>query len=434
MATRVVPFKDGMKIGLGYNRLTGDRLPTTAVQGSSISTLQGAAGQQVTISCRVVQDVETLHKSLGISVDAGGSYMGFSGSAKVDYVNSCDFSSFSTYVIVRVSVQNAIETIDNPIFSPDAVELLVNNNPDRFRQRFGDTFISGVRKGGEYIAIYQITGSEVSEKESLAVNVQASFNGLLASGELSTKINTAKQSSKSHLEVNVHVFRQGTISSADLNLEDIMKTARDFPIAVSGANAFPYAVVLQDYDGLKNPNDEFIYVDIQNRQDVLENLANKRFEFLALRDDLKYMLKHSEDFQNADETPVDRTKLIMNLDEVVDSINSMQRQASDCTRDASKCEFVKFDVAKFNRPVLAKSKTLSNLNGTWAGGSIIFVDGNIIRIDMSSANRPFANGFIIDESTISVTFPDGSSGPETFIGKLQPNKILWSNDTVWVKT
>jgi len=354
MATRIVPFTEGMKIGLGYNRLTGDRLPAPAVQGTSISSLQGAGGQQVTIDCITIQDVETLHKSLGISVDAGGSYMGFSGSAKVDYANSCDFSNFSTYVVVRVSVKDATETIDSPIFSPDANELLVNNNPDRFRQRFGDSFISGVLKGGEFFAIYQITGSEQSEKENVAVNVHAAFNGLLTSAELNTSINKATAQSKSHLEVHVRVFRQGTIGTADLNLEDIIKTAKEFPVGVSGDKAFPYAVLLQDYDGLKTPNDQFVYVDIQNRQDVLEDLAKKRFEFLALRDDLKYILKHSDDFKNVDGTSVDRDKLSKDFDGVVDAINTMQREASNCTRDASRCEFTKFEVAKVSVPRLAK--------------------------------------------------------------------------------
>lgn len=133
MATRIVPFTDGMKVGLGYNRLTGDRSPTIAVEGTSISALAGASGQQTTFDITTIEDVETLHKTLGISVDAAGSYMGFSGSTKVDYANSCDFSSFSTYVVVRVSVQDATETIDSPVFSKDAIELLVNNNPDRFR-------------------------------------------------------------------------------------------------------------------------------------------------------------------------------------------------------------------------------------------------------------------------------------------------------------
>ena len=41
MATHTIPFTDGMKLGLGYNRLTGDRLPDPAVQWSSISAVQG---------------------------------------------------------------------------------------------------------------------------------------------------------------------------------------------------------------------------------------------------------------------------------------------------------------------------------------------------------------------------------------------------------
>jgi hypothetical protein len=118
--------------------------------------------------------------------------------------------------------------------------------------------------------------------------------------------------------------------------------------------AFPYAVLLQDYDGLKNPNDQFVFIDIQNRQDVLEDLARKRFEFLALRDDLKYILKHSEDFQNSDGTPVDRDKVTKDYDEVVDAINTMQMEASACTRDASKCSFTKLDIAKFAVPKLVK--------------------------------------------------------------------------------
>lgn len=360
MATRIVPFMDGMKVGLGYNRLTGDRLPTPVVQGSSISSMQGAAGQGVTIDCTIIQDVSTLHKSLGISVDAGGAYMGFSGSAKVDYVNSCDFSSYSTYVVVRVSVQNAIDTIDSPIFTPDANELLINNNPDRFRQRFGDSFIAGVKKGGEYFAIYQITSSDQSERERVAGKVSAAYDSVLVSAHLNVDIQNEMASSKSHLEVHIHVFRQGTIGSADLNLEDIMKTAKEFPIGVSGDKAFPYAVLLQDYDGLKNPNDKFEYLQIQAKQDVLEDFAKKRFDFLALRDDLKYILKHGDDFKNADGTSVVRQKLIKDFDEVVDAINTMQNKASICARDPGECEFTKFDVTKFVVPILKRASQCFN--------------------------------------------------------------------------
>ena len=326
---------------------------TTRRSGGPLTPVRAPARAR-SIDCTTIDDVQTLHKTLGISVDAAGAYMGFTGSAKVDYASSCDFSSFSTYVVVRVSVQDAIETLDSPVFSPDANELLVNGDPMRFRQRFGDTFICGVKKGGEYFAIFQISGTSTTEKESVAVKVHAAFNGLCTSAELNTAVNTASETSKSHLQTSVHVFRQGTIATADLNLEDIMRTAKQFPLDVSGDKAFPFAVVLQDYESLKNPNDRFNYLDIQQRQDVLADLARKRFEFLALRDDLKYILARSTEFQNADGTPVDRAALARQFDEVAAAINTMQHEASECARDASKCAFTTFDVAKFTRPTLAK--------------------------------------------------------------------------------
>jgi hypothetical protein len=443
---RIIPFTDGMKIGLGYNRLTGNALSTPAVNVTSISSLQAAGGQRVLINCTTIQDVEILHKSLGISVDAGGSYFGLSGSAKFDYVNSCDFSSFSTYVVVRVSVKDATETIDSPTFSPDANELLVNNNPDRFRQRFGDTFIAGVLKGGEYFAIYQISGSDQTEKESVASNVQAAFNGVLASADLNILINTAKSQTKSHLEVIVHVFREGTIRTADLNIEDIIKTAKDFPVEVSGDKAFPYAVLLQDYDSLKNPNDQFVYIEIQNRQDVLEDLAKKRFEFLALRDNLKYILRYSDDFQNSDGTSVDRDKLSKDLDEVVDAINTMQREASVCVRDAKQCSFTKFEVGKFSIPVI-KKKTLSrsDINGTWRTNRPSSIPNSFMTLSVNgdelTASWDMGNGtfsvstyHFLNDHTITHTVQPGVEG----FGEIQADKIIWTNDKnrgtfTWIK-
>jgi hypothetical protein len=441
MASRTVPFIDGMKIGLGYNRLTGEPLPTPAVQGTSITSVQGAGGQEVASDCITIQDVETLHKSLGISVDAGGSYLGFSGSAKANYVNKCDFSSFSTYVIVRVSVKNATKTIDSPTFSPDASELLTNNNPDRFRQRFGDSFISGVLTGGEYFAIYQVTSSDQKEKEGMASKINTAFKSPIAAANLGVEIKNETEKSKFHLEVICRVFRQGTISTTDLNAEDIMKSAKNFPVGVSEDKAFPYEVLLQSYDALKNPNDRFVYVDIQNQQDVLEDLAKKRFEFLALRDNLKYILKFSDDFTNADDTPVDRDKLIKDYNEVVDAINTMQREASACTRDANKCEFTKFDVSKFNLPspkVIALIR-VPNLIGQLIQKSPVVPQGFTLtigsRIDPRSvadwnliANQnPLPDSLALPGSTITIDvfFPDyrNLSGWAGFPDYVQRGKV-----------
>jgi hypothetical protein len=153
--------------------------------------------------------VESLHKALGISVDAGSSYMGFSASAKADYAKSCDFSSFSIYAKIAVSVRNQLVSVDSPAFNADANDLIVDQHPDRFRERFGDCFIADIKNGGEYFAIYQLTSTDSAERESLALDVQASFRAGLGSAHLNTEITTATSSSRSHLEVHVHEYREG---------------------------------------------------------------------------------------------------------------------------------------------------------------------------------------------------------------------------------
>lgn len=350
MANKEIPFINGMKVGLGYNKLDGSVMPSPAIRGTTLTALQGAGGQMVTSDCVTITDVQSLRKALSVDVDAGGSYLGVSASAKVSYVNECDFSSYSTYVLVRVAVRNAFESVDAPAFTDEALELIRNNKPDRFRQRFGDCFISGVQKGGEYFAIYQISGSSESERESLSLDVHAAYNGVVASAELNVKIRNKTESSQSHLSVNLHVLRQGTISETDLTLEDVMKTARAFPLNVSGDQSYAYSVMLADFSSLANPSDSYNFYDTQHQQDVLADLAKQRLEFFTLKNDLSYILRNIEDFENEDGTPADRTALTLTLGQVVQALNAIDSGSSQCARDAQKCQFAPFEIGSYSLP------------------------------------------------------------------------------------
>jgi hypothetical protein len=78
--------------------------------------------------------------------------------------------------------------------------------------------------------------------------------------------------------------------------------------------------------------------------------------------------------------------------------------------------------------------TVIDLNGRWTDGSprsaLISAAFSLLAVDMSSHARPPAHGFILDESTIEVTFPDDA----TYTGTLQqPGTIRWSNGSAWKK-
>ena len=79
-------------------------------------------------------------------------------------------------------------------------------------------------------------------------------------------------------------------------------------------------------------------------------------------------------------------------------------------------------------------KPVIDLNGRWASGGTpgpaISVSAAALTVDMSAYHRPAAHGSIVNDHTITVTFPDDS----TYTGTLQPpNAIRWSNGSVWTK-
>jgi hypothetical protein len=80
--------------------------------------------------------------------------------------------------------------------------------------------------------------------------------------------------------------------------------------------------------------------------------------------------------------------------------------------------------------------TSFDLNGWWTDapghglGPFITESGHNLTVDMSAFGRPTATGTVLDDTHISVTFPDD----RTYTGQLlAPATILWSNNTTWTK-
>jgi hypothetical protein len=413
---RIIPFQDGMKLGFGYDLITGNALSSPAVEGT-ISSIQDAKGQTVSSHNVRIDDLDTLHKTIGVNVDAGGSYFGASLDVKVNYAKECNVSTQSTHVLVGVSVQDAFENFDNPVLTPDASELLATKNNERFRERFGDVFIDGILRGGEYFATYEIASIDESTRETVAVAVQASFNSGFAAAKLNSDIEEATSTAHGHAEVRTHVFQKGSIDPTDQDFEDIMKKAKHFPPSVAGDLAAPFAVSLAEYKTLKLPTDGFDFIQIGNQRDVLAEHALKRFAFLKLLNDISYIRLHPADFIG-----VDQDRLGQQFAKATDAINVMEREASACLRNASVCSFTPFDVSEFILPRPAKRVKVRSFIGTenslaqdeLTGLGLSNIEVNLVNSDIEHAGLvisqnpdPSQNGGLISPNetiTLSVGF------------------------------
>ena len=334
-----IPFLDGMKVGLGYDVLTGAANKSTAVMGTALTAPPQAGGQTVTTTVRIVQESRVLHETLGVSIDASVGNLYGDLSAKFKFASDIAVNSFSQYVVVGVEVFNAVLTLDNPVLSPAAEALLRTRNPARFRDRFGDRFILGIKTGGEYFAVYKVQSLDKQERTSVAAEVHARFGAPpVAGGSLDAEISEKISKSKHKLDVSVYVYQAGGENiNTETTLDAIMQKARVFPTLVGANQAVPYSMLLHDFSELRLPDDSLSFVDVQNQQDALRFNARLLSGFEAIVNDIDFIRQNIDQFKNGDGTPVDDQGLAKVRKSCLEEMDAIRLQMSKCSNDASAC-------------------------------------------------------------------------------------------------
>src|SRR5262245_15375463 len=97
-----IPWAPGMDYGMGVNLLNGQ----IAGKGVDPGEIKGGAGGQiVTYDMMLINTMEELYSSIGISVEVSGSYGLFSADGKFKYSKEAKFNSQSTFLLARCVVQ-----------------------------------------------------------------------------------------------------------------------------------------------------------------------------------------------------------------------------------------------------------------------------------------------------------------------------------------
>jgi hypothetical protein len=332
-----IPFVDGMKVGRGFDLLTGTPTSDQAVEGASITPPQKGGGQTVTTTFRLVQETNALQEALGLSAAVSGGYAGFSGTAKMQFAQQCTVTQYCLYVVLAVEVINSCESIDAPKLVKDATDLLGANDPVRFRQRFGNRYISGLKTGGEYYAVYRVQSFDEEERTSVAAQISASFHNPVLSASLNSDIENSKSASQNELDVNVFVYSAGGVTTTETALAEMIDKAHLFPTLVAGNNAISYQVILDEYTGLELPTDKLDLFDIEQQTECL--LFNSRLlnDFNTLINDIDFIRQHPDRFHNPDGTPPDDAALQAARHECVTIVDQLTKAISDCTKDATVC-------------------------------------------------------------------------------------------------
>ncbi len=232
-----VPY-DGQQIGQGYNPKTTESVGTALSVSEIAKTFP--AGQAVTSQFDMVSTQDSLMESLGISASVDARYGLFSGDAKFNFASSNSVNSYSTFVVGRCEVQNAISYGKDFKLTAAADAILKQANGEKtFRTAFGDMFVRALRTGGEFSVVSRVTSVSQEHQTKISATLHAAFNGLAASGDFRASFDRAIQETSGRTSVSVFMYQAGGQGS------DLKFTGSDSAKVLEKLSEFP-AIVLKN--------------------------------------------------------------------------------------------------------------------------------------------------------------------------------------------
>lgn len=192
----------------GYDTFSG-KTRSAAVKGKA-----NTSGGRIRCDYTVCTSTDSLLKSVNVSTDVAASFGVGSVEAKAEYVNRLETTSTSVIVTVYANVilgTTAFETVE---LGPD-VEPPGSDDLNDFYHHYGDSWISAVTLGGEYIASYVFYSQSVEEQTRVVAALKA--KGVSGSGQVSVAAQTAVEDvTKS--ETMRTAFKQEVFGFSNLNL------------------------------------------------------------------------------------------------------------------------------------------------------------------------------------------------------------------------
>jgi microcystin-dependent protein len=333
---------DGITLGCGCDTKLG-KVNGIALDYESIEPIINS-GQDASIEYKVIKSSNDLSESMDIGVSAAYHDFGFSISASAKYAAQHSVHQYSTYVFVRCNVINQSMNIIKPVPEPDVNEWRKNHSLAEFEKIYGCEYLSGIITGGELIGIIEIKGTSESEQQNISAKLSGSGWGFKASGSFSKALSEAT----SNKEVSVSIFRIGGDDKFDTDIDGLIKQAEEFPKIIENTGV-PYMGIYKRYDeSIKFENakeyseDDSIYEYEKNR-DNLNILANQYLKLKDLRENVKFVLDHFNDYQIGKGVIFeeyknleleDRKKILDGLKKDYDGINKSIDEVVEC---AHKC-------------------------------------------------------------------------------------------------
>jgi hypothetical protein len=299
-------------IGTSFDSLLKDftnNKCVTRVSGSAHfgppTSLHSSTG--VTEITRESQYASSTSLNLSAAYNSGAAHA----DASASYVASGKMNSYDSTALLRSDVSYAPQqyAVSDFKLTNDAVNFL-RRGYAIFRQYCGDRFVTGFRRGGQFIATLTIHNSTDSEQ----VGSSAAISAGNSAGSVSATFSQFIEKSSQNGRLNYEVTRDGLNDVApNLKADELVSYALSYATKLDALSTKPIVEYLtSDYGPLIFKAALTLNVDVPPWMHLLNDQFMYLFTLYRYRADLNYIGRHPEEFIGIDPILVSKQETFIN--------------------------------------------------------------------------------------------------------------------------
>jgi hypothetical protein len=412
----------------GVNTISGGLL-STAVEGSLPKEATGGAKSGCSLS--VCKSILELKKSLAIN---GSLSVGFGPAASVDqklnFLQELNLTATSLVICVRAYQHQGGKTLNDVKFKND---IDPSKDLDDFINAYGDSYVSSITTGGEYIGLYVFYSQNSDKKTELEANLTA--KGVFSSATVDTDLKSKLDEFRKEENINCS-FKQMLIgTNCELPSEsNFVEFALKFPgLKLKKPTTINYR--LSGYETV--PGLTRIFEHLKKNRASLQSLAEKLLTLKQIKNQIKW-IKEIYKFYNTTGNPNYTVDATLNERKKVceDDITAINNTLINYKlHETADLPTLTLRSLEYGNPVLAPPKVRSSPR--WGGGGgVPFHDVDLETFLMRKTRMTeigLRSGALIDRLTITYT---DSTGKKVIIkhggngGSDQGSLQLLKDDTI----
>jgi len=251
--------------------------------------------KNITYKIKFIPDIQSLAKEIKVSNIPS---LIFTDYPKTKFIEDIKIDDYSLSYLIHIKVVNSVLSIKEPIkLNEEALKILSkkdsnNKKLSEFEKRFGNFFLKGVEKGGEFIALIKIIPNSKFDYKNIKEELK--YIGLKWNKKEKI-LKYFKKLSKNHAITTKNLIISNAETVPSENIEEIFKNAETFSQKNQNHSAI-IGYILSSYDIFKEYKK--ISQKRKNSQEkYLKKAQNLYMDYITLSNDLSFIIKNDKQFR-----------------------------------------------------------------------------------------------------------------------------------------